>query len=100
MRVRIDFSLFASPQDAFGNVNGFIEIPSVPQVGDHMMLGGHEFRVERVEPFDFAHINHPNAKGIMVGLDDVVLASRSEAKEFADRVERETEGELMCDEYE
>jgi len=100
MKIRIDFSLFASPTDAYGNVTGLLELPNTPQIGDRITLAGHEFRVEHVNHFDFefAGLKGGDAKGISIGLDDLVLTSRGEAKEFASRLERETG--LMCDEYE
>lgn len=45
MRVRIDFSLFASPLDAYGSVNGFMEIPTTLKIGDHISLASMSFEL-------------------------------------------------------
>lgn len=34
MKVHIDFSIFASPTEAYGNVTGFLELPEAPALGD------------------------------------------------------------------
>jgi len=99
MRIRIDVSLFDSPTSAFGNVTGYLEMPNEPKVGDYINLAGHDFLVEHVTPYEY--INNQGIlleRGITIGLDDLVLISRGEAKEFVARLERETE--LACNEYE
>jgi hypothetical protein len=65
----------------------------MPKVGDEVTLSSHKFRVERIRPLEWE-----GNKIVIVGLNDVVLNSRSEAKEFATRFERELG--LICDEYE
>lgn len=92
MKVNIDFSLFSSPTDAYGNVTGVIELPAVPKIGDEISLSTHRFHVKRVKPLEWE-----GNKTVIIGLDDVVLNSISEAQNFAARLKRELG--LTCDEY-
>jgi hypothetical protein len=34
MKVNVDFSVFQSPIKAYGNVSGFLDVPSIPSSGD------------------------------------------------------------------
>lgn len=34
MKIHVDFSIFSSPQKAYGNVTGYIEVPEILSPGD------------------------------------------------------------------
>ena len=102
MRIDIDFSIFDSPTTAFGNVTGSVEVPSPPSVGDVVDLcadGKHlaprgdfsgKLKVISVVPVD-------DSGALLYGLEDVVVASRGQAKDLANRLE--TELGLFCVDY-
>lgn len=90
MRYDIDFSLFESPNDPYGNVTGKLEFESLPSVGAVVRIldGALELRVQ--------FINVVNGRSI-IGFDDVVAESPKHAVLLAERLERE-EG-LFCPKY-
>jgi len=90
MRYEIDFSIFESPIRAYGNVTGELELASHPKIGDvvEILRGALVLRVQ--------YINVVDGRSV-IGFDDVVTESPSEAKMLAERLEGE-EG-LFCPGY-
>lgn len=90
MRYDIDFSIFESPNDPYGNVTGELELESLPLVGAIVRIldGTLELRVQ--------FINVVNGRSV-VGFDDVLAESPRHAALLAERLERE-EG-LFCPKY-
>lgn len=79
MNYNIDFSIFASPTDAYGNVTGEIDLPRPPEVGQPItLLDGVEQQIDHLIPL---------GDDILVGLNDVVFGSRQEAERFGSRLE-------------
>lgn len=82
MKYSIDFSLFASPTRAFGNVTGEMEFPSPPVLGQFVeLVDGKRTKITTLVS-DFE-----GWVGTVVGLDDVVLESEEDARVFAKRLE-------------
>lgn len=97
MDVHIDFSIFASPTQAYGNVTGKLDLPALPRVGSRLSLmplpGATppmpsfpgvrtELRVEAVIPMDSPDM------GVVVSLETLVLENRMQAREAARYFER------------
>jgi hypothetical protein len=98
MIVHIDFSLFSSPTDAYGNVTGDLDI-------DEPVLGA-EVRIFRSDDGDWFSgilkivsitqmLNNPK---LLIGLQDVVAHTREDAARIGARLEHEAG--LFCDVYE
>lgn len=84
MRYSIDFSIFSSPTEAYGNVKGEIEFPSTPALGQVVeLVDGKRLRITSL------CTEMEGWVGSVVGLDDIVFDSKADAREFAIRLEKE-----------
>lgn len=82
MKYSIDFSIFASPTEAFGNATGEIEFPSPLILGQLVdLVDGKRVKITSLSSDIEGWV------GTSVGLDDVVFESKEEAREFAKRLE-------------
>lgn len=90
MRYEIDFSIFESPNDPYGNVTGEVELESPPLIGTIVPLlnGTLNLRVQ--------FINILPERPVIV-LDDIVTESPQQAALLAEQLERD-EG-LFCPKY-
>jgi len=103
MKVYIDFSIFLSAAGAYGNVTGYIELPSFPKIGDRINLFNDDaskrieclgsLRVQSITP-----VPSYGADKAVVGLEDIVVSSIETARNLAKKLE--TECGLFCVEYE
>jgi hypothetical protein len=96
MKIYIDFSIFDSPTSAFGNITGELDLAEIPVVGskvtfEHnglLCLSPHFMGSLRI-------ISVQSGKDIdgnempSVGLEDVVVSSRVEAADLANKLNRE-----------
>lgn len=97
--ISIDFSLFSSPTEAYGNVSGKLDNQNSLSEGDEIDLllprEGDWFsgrlRVVAVTQL-------PNDNGLLVRLEPLVAHSREEAVRLGGRFEHEAG--LFCDVYE
>lgn len=87
MKFRIDFSLFYSPTQPYGNVTGYIEAPSHAQAGDVIpLLGGgavEEHLALRVDSTLKSGDDHI----VTLMLEDHVVDGHSNAQALARRLE-------------
>lgn len=102
MQIDIDFSIFDSPATAYGNVTGTVDAPSPPSVGDVVDLRANGKHVEPLGDFTgklkvISVVPVDDSEALLYGLEDVVVASRGEAKDLANRLE--TELGLFCVDY-
>lgn len=96
VRVAIDFSVFAGPGPAaWGMVNGEIDLPAIPTIGDKVPLAQQDdaafadlgapeaLRVESVVSMreQWPDWNHP--VDMLLALEDVVLETAEAAERFA-----------------
>lgn len=108
MKLNIIFSIFDSPTSAFANVSGDIELPSLPRVGDEVMLFSNDeshlflgfagrdrfagsLHVESIVPLEGSHDE------VTVILEDVVMDSKEAALELTSKLE--SKWGLFCLEY-
>lgn len=82
MRYDIDFSIFESPNDPYGNVTGELELESLPPVGTivEVLQGTLALRVQL--------INYVNGRPVIM-FNDVVAESPKHAALLAERLERD-----------
>lgn len=73
LKYSIDFSIFASPTEAYGNVTGELEFARVPEIGDKLRL------FDGLEPAIDSLIPHQDT--FRVGVEDIVFGSRREAQQ-------------------
>ena len=95
----IDFSIFNSPTEAYGNVTGKIAVPDSVNVGDEVLVlkncpvkgFGGRLRVSSMSQTD------SRSDGLLIGLDDIVLESLDDARALAQ--ELENQAGLFVDPY-
>jgi len=102
MKVYIDFSIFDSPNGAFGNVTGYIELTKFPSIGDKILLLNDDLSKTLEFPGSLAVRTITPVTGYgpdktVVGLEDVVVSSRGVAKNLGTKLESECG--LFCVEY-
>jgi len=90
MRYDVDFSIFESPNDPYGNVTGDLELESLPSVGSIVRV------LDETLALRVQFINVVNGRPV-IGFDDVVAESPRHAALLAERLERD-EG-LFCPKY-
>ena len=79
LKYSIDFSVFASPTEAYGNVTGELDFARVPETGDKLRL---------FDDLELAIVSLiPHQDTFPVGLDDIVFGSRREAQLCGRRLE-------------
>ena len=84
MKYTIDFSIFSSPTEAYGNATGEIELRLPPRIGQTVdLVCGVQLKIT-----SFAE-NVDGWTGVGIGLEDMVFNSREEARDFALRLESE-----------
>jgi hypothetical protein len=87
MLVHIDFSIFSSPTEAYGNVTGNLDVPDAIRKGDviSILMEGNDRFVKgfsgklRVVSVDYLE---GESRKMLIGLDDVVVDSLEDAKEL------------------
>lgn len=86
MKLRMDLSVWASPSDPYGNATGELEFPAVPAVGDEVRILSHTVKVEAVLDSEGPMTGPAD---LLISLETLVLASRTQAKAFGEQLERE-----------
>lgn len=81
MKYEIDFSIFASPTNAYGNVTGEIDMPVPPVIGQEVVLDQRKYKIISLST------GLADGANDAVGLEPVVLSSKIEAKVLAERLE-------------
>lgn len=97
--ISIDFSLFSSPTEAYGNVSGKLDTHNSLSEGDEIDLllpQEGDWFTGRLRVMTIAQL--PNDDGPLVRLEPLVAHSREEAVYLGGRFEREAG--LFCDVYE
>ena len=103
MKIYIDFSIYVLAGRAYGNVTGYLELPSYPKLGDGIELLDNELALQLGVP---SHIRVQSITPVpgygtdksVVGLDDVVVESEDIARNLATNLE--TRKGLFCVYYE
>lgn len=84
MKYAIDFSIFSSPTEAFGNATGELDFPSPPVIGQVVeLVAGISVKIKTISS------NLEGWTGTSLGLDDIVLEPNESAHELAKRLEVE-----------
>ena len=93
MKVYIDFSIFASSTSAFGNITGELDTAESPVVGSKVtfehkgllcVTPGFSGSLRIISLQDGSDLN--GNEMLLVVLDDVVVGSRAEAADLADKL--------------
>ncbi|WCM94850.1 hypothetical protein M5C99_09145 [Acidovorax sp. NCPPB 2350] len=99
MIVNIDFSIFKSPVAAYGNITGEISVSDNISIGDGVVLlsaGGAQGLTGLLKVISIIPPKDDSGK-VLLGLDDVILNSESEASILAQKLEVEVG--LFFDQY-
>lgn len=84
MKYAVDFSIFVSPTEAFGNATGELDFSSPPVIGHIVeLVDGKSAKIRTISS------NVEGWVGTTLGLDDIVLEPNEKAHEFAKRLEDE-----------
>jgi len=91
MRFHVDMSLYSSPTEPYGNVTGFVELESLPSVGEMFHLIGNSetgsalsLRIEAV-----SDAGEGEASG-SIALEDYVVEGHELAERLGERLDKET----------
>lgn len=91
MRFHVDMSLYSSPTEPYGNVTGFVELDSLPSVGEMFQLIGNSktgsalsLRIEAV-----SDAGEGEASG-SIALEDYVVEGHELAERLGERLDKET----------
>lgn len=89
MIVNIDFTVFKSPTEAYGNFTGKLRVPDAINVGDEIKLIGDNYSEDvcfKIRVTSKVELND-NPGEVILGLDDVVFNSLSDASDFVNKIE-------------
>lgn len=83
--MRIQFSIFCSPIDAYGNVSGDItDPPELPEVGDVLSIFSAEdikdYEIESTVELQVEALDEDNAGGFVVSFEGIVVGNEMEAE--------------------
>ena len=90
MKFHVDMSLYSSPSEPYGNVTGYVELASIPCVGELLQL------IERSETGSALRLRIETVSDAgeedsgWIALEDYVVEGRELAERLGERLDKET----------